>query len=151
MRRLRNILNPHCNGRANVGRPQPDANRSTPDHGASQQPASDREPSLVSRIAVSFWCQPGRAPSASRQQPNCIASTRDVTAVVGRSDNILTLAALALALVAAILSTPDHADRMHRMAQWLMWGTAPEAAINAGAVGESRDTFQVPDFGARTY
>jgi DNA-binding transcriptional regulator YdaS (Cro superfamily) len=57
-----------------------------------------------------------------------------------KAEQLVMCLALALAAAAAMLSAQP--NRMHQMAQWLMEGTASEAAAIAGAIGESPDVLQ---------
>jgi hypothetical protein len=51
-------------------------------------------------------------------------------------DNCTTLVALVLAVVAAIMSAPGHADAPWQLSDWLQLSICPEADAMAGAIGE---------------
>lgn len=52
--------------------------------------------------------------------------------------------ALILALVAAVMSTPDQADRPYQALRWVQTGVSPEADMLAGAIGEIPSNFLSP-------
>jgi hypothetical protein len=52
-------------------------------------------------------------------------------------DTCTTLVALVLAVTAAIISTPGHADAPWQLSEWLQLSICPEADAMAGAIGEN--------------
>jgi hypothetical protein len=106
----------------------------------------------VSRIATAFWCQPtSRAADGQQQRTRTASPAKGESKVPAKAEQFLTSFALVLALVAAALSTPNHALEMHRMARWLMLGVAPEAAANAGAIGENPELLRGHDADLNPY
>lgn len=108
-------------------------------------PGMPDAPPLVSRIAMSFWCQPTPRDSDGQPQANRnISSARRGTSVPTKAEQCAILLALALAAAAAILSAPDQPNRMHQISQWLAASTAAEAAASGGAIGEYPDAVNAP-------
>jgi hypothetical protein len=103
----------------------------------------DAAPPLVSRIAMSFWCQPTVRDRRNQQQADSDNQpAKGLNTAPTKAELCVTLLALALAAVAAILSAPDHPNKMHPISQWLTASVTPEAAAIAGAIGGNPDVLQ---------
>jgi hypothetical protein len=135
MSRFRKAVDPERDSGATSAR-QPHT-PAVPDRCSTTRGMQDLAPPLVSRIATSFWCQTTSRATAGRHQVAPPIQRKRTSPA--KSEQFLTSVALVLVAVAAILSTPGHSDKIHRMSQWLGTGAAAEAAATAGAIGEDPD------------